>query len=122
MKTGNGETGNGETRTEGNARDGIITTTITSGGITIITVTAPEGPYTTAPLARELPGEDVQEAMDRFRRQDWGESGRGDVMLNNLNHRHGQGTVMGIYRSQGAEFWVHQESGGIPTVLLPCEY
>ena len=83
----------------------------------------PGGQYLTTPGARELPRQDVEEALRRYHSQDWGDNIHPqDNQSNSRNHRRGQGLILAEYQSQQTKFWIHQQPPKPPTVMLPAEY
>ena len=122
----------GETIVEGNPEDGFVSTTLRENGVTVIQITPPEGhfathtssqgDYITTPGARQLPEEDILQALSRFIQKDWGDAGPQDQEFNDKNWESG-GLLLGAYRSGETTFWIHRSSHGeLPTVLLPNEY
>ena len=83
---------------------------------------SPHGPYQTTPGSRELPEADIIKGLEKFHRQDWGQIHPGDIPLNNMNHREGNGSLMGVYRSGETTFWIRQgHHYQPPNVFLPEE-
>ena len=76
----------------------------------------------TTNAANSLQMADVQHALCRHMRGDWGEACPEDAELNNESLEHG-GRLLSVYRSGENRFWIITEwDRSITTVLLPEEY
>src|SRR5882762_6143003 len=79
--------------------------------------------HVTAGAAEKLPPEDINEAVRRHGRGDWGDLDVGDIELN-IQRLETGGPIASIYTaSNGLKFYVLTEADReVTTVLLPEEY
>ena len=79
--------------------------------------------YVTAAVDKTLAPEDIQTALVRHARGDWGDVSRSDWEANDLALR-GGGRLLSVYHNRkGVAFWVITEATrSLTTVLLPADY
>ena len=79
---------------------------------------SPHGPYRTTPGSREMPEDDVQDALRRFNRNDWGEINAIDARRNRRNLETDL-SIRGVYLH--GKLIIERPPGEIPTAYTPEE-
>ena len=83
---------------------------------------SPHGLYTSTTGARTLPLSDIQTALKRFHKKDWGGIFRLQWDNNDRSFETGEGTILAKYHVNSQRIWIYQAKNSPPTILLPHEF
>lgn len=74
-------------------------------------------------VLNQVPESDLREALERYKRGDWGIVSREDWELNDDAVREGSRILAAYLSSNGVKFWIITEGDrSVTTFLLPEEY